>query len=120
MPQILSDKISVPVLIDVLEDRIKCSDSQMFKISRNKINCEKESNLNAMDCDKLNLIENVATINDVLVTENINSTGNNLPIDCDTNIKYDNASGNKPNTTYLCHRCRTVFSSRVTFETHYK
>lgn len=124
MPQITSELLPVPVLIDVLDDQINYAGPQMYRFTRNGIDCDKETNLLAENCDKFNQIDNVVAINDVgnnLLPDNIqNNIGQHLPINCDTNIKYEIASGTKPISTYLCHRCKVVFNSRVTFEQHYK
>lgn len=47
-------------------------------------------------------------------------TETNLSDDCDKINEIKSPSGNKTNTTYLCHRCRSIFSSRAVFEFHYK
>lgn len=120
MPQISSNMNSVPELIDFLGDQIKSSGSQILKLSRNVIDYTKEMNLDAMNCEKFNLIENINEIGDVLLTETMHDEVKEIPFSCNINTEHENASGNKPNTTYLCHRCKVVFNSRATFEIHYK
>lgn len=74
----------------------------------------KISDDNSMKCDHLNADAMSKTINDDNALNEI---------DCDGNDDDENSGANemsKVKLIYSCHRCNGTFSSRLTFEAHYK
>lgn len=63
---------------------------------------------------------NIESNNEQSNAFSINKTENNISNNCDKINEMKNPSGNKTNTTYLCHRCKLIFGSRAIFEYHYK
>lgn len=123
MPQ-LTNAISMPIFVDAIDTETKFSGAPDFRITTDAItecvNNKAEVSDIAAHCDSLNRIEIKQEIDD---GQPAADERNLLSSSCDTKSLLDDekhCTGTKPITTYLCHRCKQVFGSRDTFETHYK
>lgn len=69
---------------------------------------------NLLKCDMLSTVINEKTVE---MDENVNGDGQ-----CDKDDAEDNsgASSEILKLIYSCHRCKSTFNSRLTFEEHYK
>lgn len=117
MPQLMNT-ISMPMRVDAIETETKFSGATDFQITTDAITecVNKEDCDIALNCDSLNRLEIKKEIEDGRPVAN----GCDLLSSCDIKPEEKHCAGTKPITTYLCHRCKQVFSSRDSFETHYK
>lgn len=110
----------MPIFVDAVETETKFSIASKLQITANASNeCVNKDDYSdiALNCDNLDKIE----IKQEIVDEAQSVADDEqhvLMSSCDTKTGDKHCAGTKP--TYLCHRCKQVFNSRDTFETHYK
>lgn len=130
MPQ-LTNSIALPMNNDAIDkDEAKYSGDAHFRITSVRseyVNNNVDSDI-VLNCDNLNLIEIKEELLDTFEMPAI-ADKDLLLSSCDTTTTAANATNaengakmktTNNNTTYLCHRCRQMFSSRDQFEVHYR
>lgn len=110
----------MPIFVDAVETETKFSIASKLQITANASNeCVNKDDYSdiALNCDNLDKIEIKQEIVDDAQSV-ADEEQHVLMSSCDSKTGDKHCAGTKP--TYLCHRCKQVFNSRDTFETHYK
>lgn len=121
MPQ-LSNTIPLPICVDANAPETKYSGiSSIYHANTmtESVNNNEFSDI-VLNCESLNTIKIERETDDDEAGIMPPATDMDLMSNCDTSNDVKNVAKIKPTTTFLCHRCSLVFSSRDTFEMHYK
>lgn len=109
--------VSMPIFVDAIVTETKFSGAPDFQITDAITECvNKDDSDIALNCDSLHRIEIKKEIDEAQPAADQRDSLSS----CDTKTGDKHCAGTKPIATYLCHRCKQVFGSRDTFETHYK
>lgn len=103
---------------DIVDKETKYSSSSSFQSDAMAASVNKGDGEIALNCDSSVLMEIKTEIEEATATAAADE--HDVLISCDTIHDEKKFTGTKSATTYLCHRCRQVFSSRDLFEAHYK
>lgn len=120
----------LPIYVDAIDREMKSPDDiGSVRVKMECINNKGDASDIVLNCDSL---LNKTTIEIKRETDNIDigmetpssdmaaiDDGMDLLNSCDSNNDVI-TKNTKPTTNFLCHRCRQVFTSRGSFEMHYK